>query len=72
MKLTRYIVTYIPTGRHTDRREVIFYNGDRLNNGDSIHNIMDVITGFEELAITWGSYENKNAITNINVTEIGR
>ena len=43
---------------------------DCLNNGNRVANIVDAIQSFEELAEKWGTYENKNAITKIEVFEI--
>lgn len=61
-------ITYKTTG--TQRLDnVSFSEADFLNNGDRVSNIVDAIQSFEELAESWGTYENKNAITKIEVLE---
>lgn len=67
--MTMFIVKYIPTGKHTQRREVTFFSCDELKNGEKI-NITNVYKAFEEQAIEWGSYETRYAITNIEVKEL--
>ena len=61
-------ITYKTTG--SQRLDYVsFSEADFLNNGDRISNIVDAIQSFEELAESWGTYENKNAITKIEVLE---
>ena len=61
-------ITYKTTG--TQRLDnVSFSEADFLNNGNRVSNIIDAIRSFEELAESWGTYENKNAITKIEVLE---
>lgn len=78
--MTTFEIRYIRTGtgevniadqnwirKHTDR--VWIHTGDERKDGTKVHNIMDAIEYFEELAEGWGTYETKHAIINIKVTE---
>lgn len=63
--MTSYKITYIIAGRITETNWCIIHTCDTLNNGDRINNITGAIKFFEECAERWGTYENQNAITNI-------
>ena len=64
-----YEVTYIRTGSGETKKygRVCISTCDKLKNGKLIGNISDVIEAFEEIAEDWGSYENRNAIVNIEM-----
>lgn len=73
--MTFYDIQYIRTGSGERKLydRVTLSSRDEITNGKKtiiIHNIMDAIEAFEILAENWGTYENKNAIVNIKVTEI--
>lgn len=40
---------------------------DKLKNGEKINDICGIVKAFEELAVDWGSYENRNAIIKIDL-----
>ena len=67
--MTTFEITYIRTGsgekKNTDK--VWINTGDCRRNSTVVNNIIDAIEYFEELAESWGSYENKNAIREIKV-----
>lgn len=69
---TKYDITYIRTGsgekKQTDR--VTLYSPDTKKGGERVSNITGAIEYFEEIAADWGTYENRNAITSIIVTEV--
>ena len=65
--MTTFEITYIRTGRVTDTDKVWISTGDEKKDGSRVNNITDAIEYFEELAENWGSYENRNAITNIRI-----
>ena len=65
--MTTYEIIYIKTGsgekKITDR--VHISTTDKKQNGDRVNDIVGVIEYFEELAIDWGTYENRNSIIEI-------
>jgi hypothetical protein len=64
--MTTFKITYVTTGnRKLDY--VCISTSDYLNNGKKVSNIVDAIKSFEEIAETWGTFENKNAIVKIEV-----
>ena len=65
--MATFEITYIRTGRVTDTDKVWISTGDEKKDGSRVNNITDAIEYFEELAENWGSYENRNAITNIRI-----
>lgn len=65
--MTTFEITYILTGRVSDTDKVWINTGDERKDGSIVNNITDAIEYFEELAESWGSYENRNAITNIRI-----
>ena len=69
--MTTFKITYKRTGRtgasERDFSNVYINTGDERKDGSIVHSIADAIDFFEELAESWGSYENKNAIRNIEV-----
>lgn len=82
---TKYDITYIRTGsgekKQTDR--ITLYSTDttliiadnekvtrQKKGGERVGNIIGAIEYFEEIAADWGTYENRNAITSIIVTEV--
>lgn len=78
--MTTYEITYIRTGtgernlsdqnwisKHTSK--VWINTGDERRNGTKVHNIIDAIEYFEELAENWGTYETKHSIINIKVID---
>jgi len=69
--MTTFEITYKRTGRtgakETDFSKVWINTGDERKDGSKVHNMIDAIEFFEELAESWGSYENKNAIREIKV-----
>jgi len=67
--MTTYEITYIRTGRINDTDKIWINTGDYKKDLSVVHNITDAIEYFEELAEDWGTYENRNAITNIKVIE---
>lgn len=67
--MTTYEITYIRTGRINDTDKIWINTGDYKKDLSVVHNITDAIEYFEELAEDWGTYENRNAITNIRVIE---
>lgn len=67
--MTTFKVTYQTTGSHK-LDYVCISTTDCLKNGNRVTNIVDAIKAFEELAEGWGTYETKNAIVKIEVSEI--
>lgn len=67
--MTTYEITYIRTGRINDTDKIWINTGDYKKDLSVVQNITDAIEYFEELAEDWGTYENRNAITNIKVIE---
>lgn len=69
--MTTYEITYRKTG--SGERDLIdkvwISSGDELRCGAKVHNIIEAIIKFEELAEEWGYYETKHAIKDITVTE---
>lgn len=73
--MTTYEITYIRTGsgekKETDK--VWLTSLDKIeftNEIKEVHNIIEAIEVFEMIAAKWwGTYENRNAIVNIKVTE---
>ena len=65
--MTTFEITYKRTGRVSDTAKVWINTGDERKDGRRVNNITDAIEYFEELAENWGSYENRNAITNIKI-----
>jgi len=64
--MTTFKITYVTTGKH-NLDYVCISTCDYLNNGKRVANIVDAIESFEEIAESWGTFENKNAITKIEV-----
>ncbi len=64
--MTTFKITYVATGKH-NLDYVCISTCDYLNNGKRVANIMDAIKSFEEIAETWGTFENKNSIVKIEV-----
>lgn len=64
-----YEIEYIRTGRIDETDKVILRTGEDYEFETGIetpHNITEVIEVFEMIAAKWwGTYENRNAITNI-------
>lgn len=73
--MTTYEITYIRTGSgETKKTDKVMINaGDEFefeSGIEKVTNITDAIEIFEIIAAKWwGTYENRNAITNIKVTE---
>lgn len=69
---TMYQIKYIKAlcGEIKKYDTVTIGSGDTMRNGEKIHNIFDAIKYFEELAESWGTYENYNAVVDIHVYEI--
>jgi len=72
--MTFYEIQYIRTGSGERKLydRVMLSDRDEITNGKKtikIHSIIDAIEAFEILAENWGTYESKNAIVNIKVTE---
>lgn len=73
--MTTYEITYIRTGsgekKETDK--VWLTSLDKIEfetETKEVHNIIEAIEAFEMIAAKWwGTYENRNAIVNIKVTE---
>lgn len=67
--MTTFKITYQTIGnKRLDY--VCITTADFLNNGNRVSNIVDAIQSFEELAEKWGTFENKNAIVKIEVSEL--
>ena len=64
--MTTFKITYVATGKH-NLDYVCISTRDYLNNGKRVANIIDAIESFEELAESWETFENKNAIVKIEV-----
>ena len=69
--MTTFEITYIRTGsgERKNTTKVWINTGDYRKDLSVIHNITDAIEYFEELAEEWGTFENRNAIINIKVSE---
>jgi len=65
--MTTFEITYLLTGRRDTTDKVWINTGDERKDGSRVNNITDAIEYFEELAENWGSYENRNVITNIRI-----
>ena len=75
--MTQFEITYIRTGsgetKKTDKVMISERDIFEFEDGtaEEVHNITDAIQAFEIIAAKWwGTYETRNAITNIKVTEI--
>lgn len=73
--MTTYEIEYILTGsgenKKTDKIRLSDVDKIEFSTGtEEIHNITDAIEVFEHIAAKWwGTYENRNAIVNIAVSE---
>lgn len=73
--MTFYEIEYIRTGsgEKKETSKVIITNHDKFEfetGVEEVTNILDAILVFEMIAEKWwGTYENKNAIVNIKVSE---
>ena len=69
LNMTTFKITYKVMGNQ--RLDFVCISTcDYLNNGEKVSNIVDAIKSFEELAESWGTFENKNAIVKIEVSEL--
>jgi len=70
--MTAYKITYIVAGSGEQPKTdwIIISSADEKLNGTRINNIVEAIEYFEETARIWGTYENRNAIVDITVSEI--
>ena len=62
-------ITYVRTGSGENKKlgQVTICTCDKKKNGEKANNIIGVIELFEEIAESWGTYENRNAIEKIEV-----
>lgn len=73
--MTTYEIEYIRTGsgEKKETQKIWLTDLDKIEFStgiEEIHNITDAIEVFEHIASKWwGTYENRNAIVNIKVTE---
>lgn len=74
--MTHFDITYIRTGsgetKKTDKVTLSERDTFEFEDGtiEEVHNITDAIQAFEIIAAKWwGTYETRNAITNITVWE---
>ena len=72
--MTTYEITYRRTGRtgnkmYTDLDKVWINSTDRRADLQPVRDIIGAIEYFEELAVEWGTYETRHAITEIKVVE---
>ena len=67
--MASYKITYSKTGGGVNDilDYVIIHTSDILKNGERINDIIGIINCFEEIAEEWGTYENRNAITKIEL-----
>lgn len=68
--MNAYVITYISTGSQTTQH-VTISDRDKIG-GITVHNIIGAIGAFEQYAIKWGTHENRNAITNIEVIDLDK
>lgn len=74
--MTQWEITYIRTGsgetKKTDRVVISERDSFEFEDGTfEVHNIIEAIEAFEIIAAKWwGTYETKNAITEIKTKEI--
>ena len=74
--MTLWNITYIRTGsgetKKTDRVTISERDEFEFEDGTfTVHNIIDAIEAFELIAAKWwGTYETKNAITEIKAQEV--
>ena len=74
--MTQWEITYIRTGsgeiKKTDRVVISERDAFEFEDGTfEVHNIIEAIEAFEIIAAKWwGTYETKNAITEIKTKEI--
>ena len=73
--MTTYEIEYILTGSGENKKtnKIWLTDVDKIEfstGTEEIHNITDAIEVFEHIAAKWwGTYENRNAIVNIAVSE---
>lgn len=73
--MTTYEIEYILTGSGENKKtdKICLTDVDKIEFStgiEEIHNITDAIEVFEHIAAKWwGTYENRNAIVNISVSE---
>ena len=62
-------ITYVKTGSGENKKlgQVTICTCDKKKNGERAYNIIGVIELFEEIAESWGTYENRNAIVEMKV-----
>jgi DNA-dependent RNA polymerase auxiliary subunit epsilon len=65
--MTTYKITYTKTGKRNQTDVVMINDNDKKKNGERVNDMIGAIEYFEELAETWGSYENRHAITKIEL-----